>query len=224
MKKVLALVLALTMILTAVAAVAESSPSIRVEDTQTTTVTTTVTETETQNENTGNAGNGGVVVEKKEEIALTPLEEDEYGELEEEVQKVMEELVNAATSTEEDVDVLSVVPDQKNKIIEILKKNKNVTTVLPKDVKILEMVPFKLTGDLTELESDLEASINFESAISNNPGDIVAFMITAVVNKELVEFILEGTVNEKGGVDVIIPKDIAKQLQGKDFLITVLGL
>ena len=221
MKKVLALVLALTMILTAMAAVAESSPSIRVEDTKTATVT------ETNNENTGNAGNvgnAGDVVEEKEEIALIPLEEDEYGELEEEVQKVMEELVNAATSTEEDVDVLSVVPDQKNKIIEILKKNKNVTTVLPKDVKILEMVPFKLTGDLTELESDLEASINFESAISNNPGDIVAFMITAVVNKELVEFILEGTVNEKGGVDVIIPKDIAKQLQGKDFLITVLGL
>ena len=110
------------------------------------------------------------------------------------------------------------------KIFEILKKNKNVTTVLPKDVKILEMVPFKLTGDLTELESDLEASMSFESVISNNPGDIVAFMITAVVDKELVEFILEGTVNEKGGVDVIIPKDIAKQLQGKDFLITVLGL
>ena len=219
MKKVLALVLALTMILTAVAAVAEGSKAV--EDTKTATVT------ETNNENTGNAGNvgnAGDVVEEKEEIALIPLEEDEYGELEEEVQKVMEELVNAATSTEEDVDVLSVVPDQKNKIIEILKKNKNVTTVLPKDVKILEMVPFKLTGDLTELESDLEASINFESAISNNPGDIVAFMITAVVNKELVEFILEGTVNEKGGVDVIIPKDIAKQLQGKDFLITVLGL
>ena len=213
MKKVLALVLALMMVLTAVAAVAEGSKTV--EDTKTATVT------ETNNENTGNAGN---VVEEKEEIALTPLEEDEYGELEEEVQKVMEELVKAATSTEEDVDVLSVVPDQKNKIIEILKKNKNVTTVLPKDVKILEMVPFKLTGDLTELESDLEASINFESAISNNPGDIVAFMITAVVNKELVEFILEGTVNKKGGVDVIIPKDIAKQLQGKKFFITVLGL
>ena len=219
MKKVLALVLALTMILTAVAAVAEGSRAV--EDTQTATVT------ETNNENTGNAGNvgnAGDVVEEKEEIALIPLEEDEYGELEEEVQKVMEELVNAATSTEEDVDVLSVVPDQKNKIIEILKKNKNVTTVLPKDVKVLEMVPFKLKADLTELESDLEASINFESAISNNPGDIVAFMITAVVNKELVEFILEGTVNEKGGVDVIIPKDIAKQLQGKNFFITVLGL
>ena len=201
MKKVLALVLALTMILTAMAAVAEGNPSKAVGNTQYATI---------------------VNEPDEEEISLIPLEEEEYEELDEKIEEIMTKLAEATESTTEDV--LSVVPNLKDKIIEILEKNKNVTTVLPKDVKILEMVPFKLTGDLTELESDLEASIIFKSVISNNPGDIVAFMITAVVNNELVEFILEGTVNKKGGVDVIIPKDIAKQLQGKKFFITVLGL
>jgi hypothetical protein len=206
MKKVLSLVLALVMILTAVAAMAEAANSPTV-----------------QNQGVINNGvvAGGAVVEKAEEIALAPIEVED---LEEDLQDLMKQFESAAESTTEDV--LTVVKEQvdKDKIIAILEKNQDVTTVLSKDVKVLEMVPFKLTGDLTNLETALEASISFKSALPNQAGDFVAVMISAVINGEVTDFVLEGVVNAKGGVDIVIPEDTAKKLAGKDLIITVLGI
>ena len=206
MKKVLALVLALVMVLTAVAAMAEAANSPTV-----------------QNQGVINNGvvAGGAVVEKAEEIALAPIEVED---LEEDLQDLMKQFESAAESTTEDV--LTVVKEQvdKDKIIAILEKNQDVTTVLSKDVKVLEMVPFKLTGDLTNLETALEASISFKSALPNQAGDFVAVLISAVINGEVKDFVLEGIVNAKGGVDVVIPVETAKELEGKDLIITILGI
>jgi len=213
MKKVLSLVLALVMILTAVAAMAEAANSPTVQN-----------QGVINNGVVAGGGAGEEEEEEEEEIALTPVEETEYKELEEEIQDLMKEFEDAAKSTTKDVIEVVKKQDDKDKIIQILEKNKDVTTVLPKDVKVLEMVPFKLTGDLTKVETDLQASISFKSALANEVGSIVAFMISVVIDGELTDFVLEGTVNEKGGVDVVIPEDIAKQLQGKEMLISVLGI
>ena len=213
MKKVLSLVLALVMILTAVAAMAEAANSPTVQN-----------QGVINNGVVAGGGAGEEEEEEEEEIDLIPVEETEYKELEEEIQDLMKEFEDAAKSTTKDVIEVVKKQDDKDKIIQILEKNKDVTTVLPKDVKVLEMVPFKLTGDLTKVETDLQASISFKSALANEVGSIVAFMISVVIDGELTDFVLEGTVNEKGGVDVVIPEDIAKQLQGKEMLITVLGI